>query len=334
MKKEKMVPIVFVEYGRKPSRYLINNLSILRQKFPERSVVLILSEKYLRRLKHLTVEIITEESLPVNKLLFEFEAIQKKWSGLQKSYWTNTTKRFFILNRYMESKNLESIIHLESDCVLLNDAWINQEFENFNWGLKFPKQHNLKGCASVLLINKRSVLNNFLSFILSNWGKTDITDMELLAQFVNLDSNAKFLPSGDNLDKESKHIYDAVSIGKYFMGTDARNQRLPFSTRGIREVMPGALSIESPSISINSKAVLIYQEKGDVSYELNNLHVHSKRIPRSYSTLEKRVLKESNKKKGKIWKLGAFDHLVFTERLISFFVRRILLRSNFEFRLR
>ena len=329
-----MVPIVFVECGRKPSRYLINNLSILRQKFPERSVVLILSEKYLRRLKHLTVEIITEESLPVNKLLFEFEAIQKKWSGLQKSYWTNTTKRFFILNRYMESKNLESIIHLESDCVLLNDTWINQEFENFNWGLKFPKQHNLKGCASVLLINKRSVLNNFLSFILSNWGKTDITDMELLAQFVNLDSNAKFLPSGDNLDKESKHIYDAVSIGKYFMGTDARNQRFPFSTRGIREVMPGALSIESPSISINSKAVLIYQEKGDVSYELNNLHVHSKRIPRSYSTLEKRVLKESNKKKGKIWKLGAFDHLVFTERLISFFVRRILLRSNFEFRLR
>jgi hypothetical protein len=334
MKKKNFVPIVFVEYARKPSRYLINNLTILQQKFPDRPVVLILSEKYLRRFKNLTVEIITEESIPVNKLHFDFEAIQKNWSGLQKSYWTNTTKRFFVLNRYMEAKNLERIIHLESDCVLLNDSWLNQEFENVNWGLKYPKQHNLKGCASVLLINKRSVLNNFLSFILSNWDQTDITDMDLLAQFVNLDPNAMFLPSGDNLNKDSKHIYDGVSIGKYFMGTDARNQRLPFSTRGINEFLPGALSVESSSIRLNSKAVLIYEERGNVSFELNNLHVHSKRIPRNYSTLERRLLRESNKKKGKIWKLGAFDHLVFTERSVSFLVRRTLLRSGFEFRLR
>ena len=102
----------------------------MQQKFPDRPVVLILSEKYLRSFKHLTVEIITEESIPVNTLHFDFEAIQKNWSGLQKSYWTNTTKRFFVLNRYMEAKNLERIIHLESDCVLLNDSWLNQEFEN------------------------------------------------------------------------------------------------------------------------------------------------------------------------------------------------------------
>lgn len=329
-----MIPIVFVETGRRPSKYLKNNLRILRQKFPQEKIILIMSEEFVSKIIIPNVEIVFEETLPKSSLLDEFESIQKNWSGLQKNYWTNTTKRFFVLARFLEARYLDKIIHLESDCVLLNDKWVKREFELNDWGLKYPKQHNSQGCASVLLINKKSVFNNFLRFIISNWAHGEITDMDLLAEFVKFDSEAKFLPSANNLRKESSNIYDGVSIGMFFMGTDARNQRLPFSARGIRGSSPGALRLDLPSIRLSSSGVLIYEEIGFLNLELNNIHIHSKRIPRNYKTLEKRLVREANRSEDRIWKLGAFDRLVFMERLVSFIYRRVLRRNSFEFRLR
>jgi hypothetical protein len=329
-----MIPIVFVETGRRPSKYLKNNLIMLREKFPQEKIILIMSEEFVREVRISNIEIVSEETLPESSLLNEFEAIQKSWSGLQKKYWTNTTKRFFVLARFLEARGLEKIIHLESDCVLLNDKWVKREFELNDWGLKYPKQHNSQGCASILLINKKLTFNNFLKFIISNWGRGEITDMDLLAEFIGYDSEAKFLPSANNLNKESSNIYDGVSIGMFFMGTDARNQRLPFSARGISSSIPGSLSLNSPSIKLSSRSELIYEDEGFMNLELNNIHIHSKRIPRNYKTLERRLVREANSGRGKIWKLGAFDHLIFIERLVSFIYRRILRGNSFEFRLR
>jgi hypothetical protein len=329
-----MIPIVFVETGRRPSKYLKNNLIMLREKFPHEKIILITSAEFAGEIRTPNVEIVSEETLPESSLLNEFESIQKNWSGLQKNYWTNTTKRFFVLARFLEARNLDKIIHLESDCVLLNDKWVKREFELNDWGLKYPKQHNSQGCASILLINKKLVFNNFLKFVIRNWGRGEITDMDLLSEFVSYDSEAKFLPSANNLSAENSNIYDGVSIGMFFMGTDARNQRLPFSARGIRSSNPGTLSLNSPSIRLSSRSVLIYEDEGFRNLELNNIHIHSKRIPRNYKTLERRLVREANCSRGKIWKLGAFDRLIFTERLVSFLYRRFSRRNSFEFRLR
>ena len=89
-----MIPIVFVETGRRPSKYLKNNLIMLREKFPQEKIILIMSEEFLDEVNISNVEIVSEETLPESSLLNEFESIQKSWSGLQKNYWTNTTKRF------------------------------------------------------------------------------------------------------------------------------------------------------------------------------------------------------------------------------------------------
>jgi hypothetical protein len=329
-----MIPIVFVETGRRPSKYLKNNLIMLREKFPQEKIILIMSEEFLDEVNIPNIEIVSEETLPESSLLNEFESIQKSWSGLQKNYWTNTTKRFFVLARFLEARGLEKIIHLESDCVLLNDKWVKREFDLNDWGLKYPKQHNSQGCASILLINKKIVFNNFLKFVISNWGRGEITDMDLLAEFVSYDSEAKFLPSANILSKESSNIYDGVSVGMFFMGTDARNQRLPFSARGIRSPNPGALSLNSPTIKLSSRSELVYEDAGFMNLDLNNIHMHSKRIPRNYKTLERRLLREANRSRGKIWKFGAFDRLIFIERLVSFVFRRVLRRNSFEFRLR
>ena len=328
------VPLVFVETGRRPSRYLVNNLQIARNRFPNRKIVLILSKEYLREIDIADVEKVAEEEIIKNSMLLKFESIQKNWSGLQKNYWTNTTKRFFILGMYMEENRIEQVVHLESDCILLNEKWIDEEFKDPSWGIKYPKQHHRYGCASVLIVNKLEIFNNFLQFIIENWNRGEITDMNLLGEFTESEMQASFLPSGDLINGSSKHIYDGVSIGQYFLGTDARNQRLPCSARGRRDSNPGAIALNNPRIQLNSLGVLVYKDVDSIELELVNIHMHSKRIPKTYKALEKMILSDSRGRVNLLWRLGVYDKLIFAERLVSFLNRRILRKKHFEFRLR
>ena len=328
------VPLVFVETGRRPSRYLVNNLQIARNRFPNRKIILILSKEYLREIDIADIEKVAEDEIIKNSMLLKFESIQKNWSGLQKNYWTNTTKRFFILGMYMEENRIEQVVHLESDCILLNEKWIDEEFKDPSWGIKYPKQHHRYGCASVLIVNKLEIFNNFLQFIIENWNRGEITDMNLLGEFTESEMQASFLPSGDLINGSSKHIYDGVSIGQYFLGTDARNQRLPCSARGRRDSNPGAIELNNPRIQLNSLGVLVYKDVDSLELELVNIHMHSKRIPKTYKALEKMILSDSRGRVNLLWRLGVFDKLIFAERLVSFLNRRILRKNQFEIRLR
>lgn len=327
-------PLVFVETGRRPSRYLINNLQIVRNRFPNRKIVLILSKDYLREIDISGIEKVAEEEIIKNSMLLKFESIQKNWSGLQKNYWTNTTKRFFILGMYMDQHHLDQAVHLESDCILLSDKWLDEEFQKPNWGIKYPKQHDSYGCASIFIVNNLGTFNKFLDFILKNWSRGEITDMNLLGEFVEIEKDASFLPSGNLIDSSSTHIYDGVSIGYFFLGTDARNQRLPFSARGWKDLNVGALALSKPEIQLTDQGVLLYKDIGLPELELVNIHMHSKRIPKSYKALKRMILRDSRGRVNPLWRLGAFDKLVFIERLVSFLNRRILRKKHFEFRLR
>ena len=328
------VPLVFVETGRRPSRYLVNNLQIARNRFPNRKIVLILSKEYLREIDISGIEKVAEEEIIKNSMLLKFESIQKNWSGLQKNYWTNTTKRFFILGMYMDQHHLDQAVHLESDCILLSDKWLDEEFQKPDWGIRYPKQHDSYGCASIFIVNKLVTFNKFLDFILQNWSREEITDMNLLGEFIEIEKDASFLPSSSLIDSSSTHIYDGVSIGYFFLGTDARNQRLPFSARGRRDLNVGALALTKPEIQLTDQGVLVYKDIGLPELELVNIHMHSKRIPKSYKALERMILRDSRGRVNPLWRLGAFDKLVFAERLASFLNRRILRKKHFEFRLR
>ena len=325
-------PLIFIETGRRPSRYLANNLHIVRNRFPNRKIVLILSKEYLREIDISGIEKVAEEEIIKNSMLLKFESIQKNWSGLQKNYWTNTTKRFFILGMYMDQHHLDQAVHLESDCILLSDKWLDEEFQKPDWGIRYPKQHDSYGCASIFIVNKLVTFNKFLDFILQNWSREEITDMNLLGEFIEIEKDASFLPSSSLIDSSSTHIYDGVSIGYFFLGTDARNQRLPFSARGRRDLNVGALALTKPEIQLTDQGVLVYKDIGLPELELVNIHMHSKRIPKSYKALERMILGDSRVRVNPLWRLGAFDKLVFAERLASFLNRRILRKKHFEFR--
>jgi len=332
-KKYALPPLVFVETGRKPSKCLLNNLKIHVEKYPNRAKILILSKKFLNT-QIPGVEMVFEETLPDTVMLNNFSLIKKNWKGLQHNYWTNTTKRFYILEKYMDHMNIDKLIHLESDCVLLDDSEIEQEFNKDDWGLKYPKQHNLYGCASILLINKKETFREFLQYILKNWHRNDVTDMNLLGEFIEFEYYADYLPSANLVNNSNKTIYDGGSIGRYFLGADARNCRFPFSARGLIDNEPGSLKVNSPVIKLTSSNFFIYSDIGIPELKLNSIHINSKRIPRNFKLLKNRIISESNSNRSILWRIGVFDFLVFLERLISFINRRFLINKSRDIRFR
>lgn len=317
----KNIPFVWTEIGRNPGKYVVNAININSQLFPDQPRYLILSKEFSKNIKDLNCEVVYEEQLGETKNSKKFFNTPKNWSWSQNNYWMNTTRRFFILEQFLEKYKLEKLIHMESDTILLNKQYIDELYEIPEWGIKYTKQDATTGCASVFLVNSLASLKDFNTFILENWADPTETDMTLLSKYQNLKSHDSFLPSGDLNIFDT--VFDAGTIGRYFLGGDARNNRFPFSTRGL---LPNTREFFDPSrYVIESDGDLIkLVDKNLKSLNLACVHIHSKRIPKNLNNLVKSLIKESNVKRTRFWRLGVLDLGVINERTKSFIQRRIM----------
>jgi hypothetical protein len=184
-----------------------------------------------------------------------------------------------------------------------------------------------------MVANKLRALQDFNSYILKNWHQKDITDMILLGNYafeIQVDS---YLPSGSELS--SKIVFDAGTVGRYFLGTDARNNRYPLSTRGIIEDSPGSFNPTLyNAVILNNHVYLTNQMEDNTPLQLGCIHIHSKRIPKRYQKLINRIIRESNSNRGWFWRLGRLDFNVVLERILSKLSKVTPWTSNSDIRLR
>lgn len=326
-------PLIWTEIGRKPGKYALNAISINKELFPELERILIVNSKYRNEIPRKLCNVVIEEDLNMGSNYKRFTEINKLWSHSHESYWQNTTKRFFVIENYMVQYKIPKSIHLESDCLLLSTEYLTTIFKDPNWGLKYTKQAELSGCASIMLINKVEILEHFNQYVLENWEKPDITDMDLLGEYAETDSKSRYLPSGDVVN--SNILFDSGAIGQYFLGGEARNNRFPFSDRGRISTSRGSFNPVNYRIEARRKDLyLIDTHSPTEDIQLGCLHVHSKRIPRSYSKLMSRLVKESNSYRGKLWRLGRLDLRVVFERFFSKIARLNPKQENSDIRLR
>jgi len=276
-------PFVWVEIGRRPGKYALNAISINKELFPEQERFLIVSKQYKNKLPKDLCTVISEEELKESSNYTDFNALEKQWSYSHKSYWQNTTKRFFVI--------------------------------------------------SILVVNKVQALQEFNSYVLKNWHKQDTTDMTLLGNYALDKKDANYLPSGDEVN--SKIVFDAGTIGRYFLGGEARNNRIPVSSRGSITSEKGAFLPNKFKVGkIKDGLFLIDAKDEDNNLKLGCIHVHSKRIPKRYQKLINRLIRESNSNRGWFWRLGRLDFTVVSERILSKLSKVMPRTSNSDVRLR
>ena len=322
----KRIPIVWVEIGRKIPRHLKRNILFHSSSFPERQQFLITDQRVSKRIRRIC-NVIDVKSLS-NLAKEDYLDRELNRSTMQRQFWINTTRRFFVIQAFMDREQLEEVIHLESDCILIEPNSLDIVFNEINWSLAYPMQADGVGCASILLLRGVSGIKDFNSLVKANWGEENQDDMKLLGKFAT-NPQVRILPTTPG----AEIMFDPQIFGRYLLGTDARNNRFPFSRRGIVDDRLGASNPENYSYrwSDNSHSLII-DFCGSFS-RLVNIHIHSKRVPKNWRQLDKTLGVDVKRIGSKKWKRGKFDSQVFTERLVSWLSRKVLKRS-IDYRLR
>jgi len=321
--------ILWVEAGRRIPEYAKRNFKLTKKLFPEVRQTLITDQ--LR--KSQAADFCHISSFDQSSLTRHFLELEREWKFKQVDFWQGTTLRFFYLYDYLISRREKFVLHLESDCILLDLDSFKGQIPLQDYGLSYPLQAKGIGCASIMYIRSHSDLRDFLEYVISRWEDNDCDDMVLLGEFAE-SGGAKSLPTWIEQGGKEDVFYDAGSVGVFYLGKDARNNKVPFSSRGSFDSRAGSISnyfldpdllwrVEKKRNPITVKA----EYKGSVG-KLANIHVHSKRIPRSPRALHRMLRREMKSKKSWIWSLGTFDHRVFLERAYSFSCRRFLMRKT------
>jgi hypothetical protein len=278
-------------------------------------------------------------SLKPSSVTSEFLKIKKSWPSRQEYFWHGTTSRFFYLFEAMKSHKLINVLHLETDSVLLDKSAVRPLIDNEGVNLAYPLQADKIGCASLLFVRGTSTLGEFLSFILKKWGEQNIDDMILLGEFSS-NSKVRVLPTWiEGQEMSGKVVFDAGSIGKFYLGTDARNCRWPFSRRGIGDERKGSITSffdnRQYSFTTNKlkKGLHITIHGNSRCATVANIHIHSKRISSNIVMMKIRLWIGFGPRAPFLWNIGAFDYSVFRERFASFFARRVMKRESFEERI-
>jgi hypothetical protein len=320
------IPLVWIETGRKLPHHLTNNILIHKEMYKDYDQYLVTDQKVPKSIaKICKIVDLRNFNLHSSSSLLSNDINR---STSQRAFWINTTKRFFVLESFLEALAIEKVIHLESDNLLLRGDIIQNMFSHPDWEMAFPLQAKEVGCASILLINKSKKLREFNEFVLKSWQEINQDDMSLLGKF-SLNSGIKILPTWPN----ERYIFDPQTYGRFLFGTDARNNSKPYSQRGIVDDRVGAVNPTLLDFYWDSGIKNLVVSADKVNSVLVNIHIHSKRVPRSKAGLERMLTKDIASIRTVSWQRGVLDVRVFIERLLSWTMRRVF-RKEIEFRLR
>lgn len=319
---ETTLAICWIDVGRKVPKYLQRNLSLHETMHPNLKQYLITDCSF--KPKTTNTEVVQIQELSESFLTSTFNQIteEKIIPFRQKNFWILTTKRFFYLYDFMVTLDLQRVLHLESDNLVLNADRLSRLLEEVPRGLAFPMQSEFEGCGSVFYVAERDSLKRFLEFVLDKWKISEENDMTLLGQFSKSD-HVTVLPSKPN----SELIVDPGAYGKYFVGSDARNFRIPMRKRGVvtDESTSRLHEMRSLKFRLSGPPIQLFLTE-NLSGEVLNLHLHSKEIPKSVNHLRK-ILIRSFVSHSPFWKFGRIDFLVLTERVLSKIARLLGLKE-------
>lgn len=316
-------PLVWIELGRGVPKYLQRNIAFTREIYPNARLLLVTDSLSVPEL--LGIEIIKLREL-VQEDKTKIEKIGFNWRGRnQRDFWINTSLRFQILLWLMEYLEIQNAIHLESDCIPLELSEVFRLLQDKSWGIAYPLQTKDAGCASIFVVNKRKSLQYFVDYMIKQSSAEWQDDMQLLGRYCHDSNDVLILPT--KIGGDSPFIFDAQSIGKFYFGTDARNNRFPFRTRAKVDSRMNLIIDNLPNrlkFNLSDSRPGIQLSIGSSNQILCNLHLHSKDLPKNVRTLKKMCRRAFGSGSTFMWRLGKIDWIVVKERLLDGTKRRLV----------
>ncbi len=212
-----------------------------------------------------------------SKLQTDFDSKSNLDKHFRGGFWNNASKRLFILHEYMKQQGLKNVIHLENDVLLYSDM-------NFDLDEKiYITMDAVSRCIpGIIYIPNHSLFDKLIDEY--DYSKHDMDNLaifyhkhrDIVNTFPIIDNSAVKSIYNQEFERFNS-IFDGAAIGQYLGGVDPRN--IPGDTTGFinetcvikynnyqfKWIKKGEYYL--PHISINDHWV-----------QINNLHIHSKRL--------------------------------------------------------
>jgi hypothetical protein len=254
-----------------------------------------------RLLKELDVVIVRYDSLNISsshKYFLRKNRFDKRYRG---GFWVHTSERFFAMESFLRTCELENIFHLENDMMLyvsLND--ILPIFRDKYQGLGITMDSDNRCIPGFMFIRDLDSICNLTSFMAKKTLKNQMNDMYALADYLisKGEPYCKNLPvispsyekkyllrdtAGNNANKnyystcfdDFHGIFDAAALGQYLGGVDPRN-----TTGDTRGFVNETAVYDPKKFGLHWETVdglkrMVGEVAGD-KFPIFSLHIHSK----------------------------------------------------------
>jgi hypothetical protein len=200
-------------------------------------------------------------------------------SQFRNGFWIKTTERFMVLKSFVRQSNITMFFHAELDNLIFDISDLPQRLNAIGEGLFIPKDSRDRCIASLIYVNKPSLLDAFCLFVSDSLG-IYANDMELLGAFSKIRNDVFFLPNEKRETiqegykalnfSQTQGLFDAAAIGQFLFGIDLRNTRCPVFNLFVNENSTLEELLRFYIVSIESNKASLD------SLRLYNIHVHSK----------------------------------------------------------
>ena len=167
--------------------------------------------------------IIDVENIPISEKHLYFiknsKLINKKFRDY---FWRYSTERLYVIDDYLQMKNLKDIIHIETDVLLYQDLeLVIPALQDYDFAC--VRDNDIRVIGSIIYIKNKEISKK-ISSIANDY--IDENDMIIFHHIERTMSNTLCLPIGDlDVYKDNlKYIFDGASIGQFVGGIDSRNK--------------------------------------------------------------------------------------------------------------
>lgn len=261
---ESRTTLVLVHLGSKIPKYLIKNIRYLLRSNSYK--IILISDSKIRKRQS---RVLTNVRLWNSQELLEGWASDIK-SNFRGGFWNKSKARLFVLMNFCSLQPSTKVLHIE------NDVWLSPGLnhkEVFEEGkIKFAKITNSQASGAIIYVGHSATLavQALRRLLVESKSKTD---MMILADFI--DRFPRFY--GELLSKPGVAtkgiIFDPAMIGMHLFGEDPRNRfgkaRL-FAPYGEHGFHCNLWNFEE------FKGKLLLHDENSETYEIANLHLHSK----------------------------------------------------------
>ena len=292
-----LVRAVFVHLGESPCQHLWLNVERHKKIFPEVPVHLVVNSfKHLRNIPE-GCEVLFLEKSHLNERLS-----QNRDVIFRRGFWSHTLARLFVLQHFHEKYSDSSVLHVESDVLLLPDfPW--KELSEVN-KLAWQQYNTERDVASLLYIPNLNLGKVFVELLEDELEiRPEHTDMTILKaiylknpeligylpivsrklpSLINVSfSNPESILKEDFSNRTLKEgVFDSAALGMWLLGHDPRNTYGKFLLHEMSPIRLGGTPIDPSAVyyQLSPDGRLKIHDKIDKKKKLSvwSLHIHSK----------------------------------------------------------